>query len=150
VLKTITKMMTMTFTVLFLLGAIGVLVGQPSKAYAAESTQIGVVDYKLLIDSHPDMQKANDSFKAELEQAKQTFATKSANMKDEDKKALEATLSQEVEKKRQELFQDIESKVNAAVKAVADAKGLSIILPKNNVVYGGQDITDAVLAKIKG
>ena len=36
-------------------------------------------------------------------------------------------------------------KINAAVKKVADAKGLTIVVEKSNVVYGGQDITDEVI-----
>jgi hypothetical protein len=40
--------------------------------------------------------------------------------------------------------------INAAVKMVADAKGLTIVVDKNTAVYGGQDITDDVLKKITG
>lgn len=140
----------MICTVLFLFGAIGILVEQPNKAYAAQVNSIGFVDYMFLLDHHPDMQKSNETFKTELEQAKNTFATKSAEMTEQDKKTLEITLNQQVEKKRQELLQQISSKVNAGIKSVAEAKGLSIIIPKGMVIYGGQDITDAVLAKLKG
>lgn len=145
-----TRIVIMTFTVLLLFGTIGILAEQPNKVYAAETAPIGIVDYMFLIDHHPDMKKANESFKVEFEQAKKTFETKSVDMNEQDKKALETNLNQQVQKKRQELFQEIAVKVNAEIKAVADAKGLSIVLPKNIVIYGGQDITDAVMTKIKG
>lgn len=44
----------------------------------------------------------------------------------------------------------INDKVMAAVKSVAEAKGLTIIVDKGSVVYGGQDITDDVMKVITG
>ena len=41
-------------------------------------------------------------------------------------------------------------KINEAIKEVADTKGLSVIVGKNVVIYGGVDITDDVLKKISG
>ena len=35
-----------------------------------------------------------------------------------------------------------------AVKSVADAKGLTVVIDKNAVVYGGTDITQDVVKKI--
>jgi outer membrane protein len=40
--------------------------------------------------------------------------------------------------------------VNAVIKQVTEGKGLTIILNKGAVVYGGVDITEAVLKKITG
>ena len=38
----------------------------------------------------------------------------------------------------------------AAIKQVADAKGLSVVLSKDVTIYGGQDITAEVGKKITG
>ena len=35
-------------------------------------------------------------------------------------------------------------KIEAAIKKVADKKGLAVVVDKNTVVYGGVDITDEV------
>ena len=35
-------------------------------------------------------------------------------------------------------------KIEAAIKKVADKKGLSVVVEKSTVVYGGVDITDDV------
>ena len=51
--------------------------------------------------------------------------------------------------KKASLLGSVNDKVTAAVKAVADAKGLAIVIDKGNVVYGGQDITDEVIKKFK-
>ena len=55
----------------------------------------------------------------------------------------------ELQKKEQTLLTGIQGKVDEAVKQTAEAKGLSVVLAKEAVVYGGQDITDDVIKKLK-
>lgn len=124
----------------------------PHTVYAAKAptSTVGIVDYDQLFDQHPDIQKSNEALKVEQEQAKQEYDAKSPNMTSEEKKALEAQLQQRVGLKQQELIRAIEANINDAVKAVSDEKGITMVLPKKAVVYGGQDITKEVLAKILG
>ena len=51
--------------------------------------------------------------------------------------------------KQQALIEPIYQKVEDAIKAVADKKGLSVVVDKNQVVYGGQDITQEVAKNFK-
>lgn len=121
----------------------------PAQA-APVNSPVGVVDYLYLINQHPDTAKANEALKAEQEAAKKEFVDKSAGLSDTDKQNLDRQLGQRVEQKRQELLKPILDQINAAIKGVADAKGLSIVITKQEVVYGGVDITQEVLAKITG
>lgn len=130
------------FAVCLLLGAGGVAAAAPSN--------IGVVDYALLVSEHPDTPKANETLKAETEAAKKEFASKSAGLSDKDKQELDRQLWLRVEGKRRELLGGVMEKVNAAIKAVADAKGLAVVLDKSVVIYGGQDITAEVGKKFTG
>ena len=50
--------------------------------------------------------------------------------------------------RRQDLLDPVQKKIEAAVKSVAEAKGLSVVLVKDSVVYGGQDITQDVVKKL--
>ena len=43
-----------------------------------------------------------------------------------------------------ELMEPVFQKIEAAIKKVADKKGLAVVVEKNTVVYGGLDITDEV------
>ncbi len=117
--------------------------------YAA-SSPIGVVNYQQLINQHPDMAQANETYKADVEQAQDDFNAKSATMNEDEKKAYSQQLERELQQRELELLNAIRDKVNAAVKAVADAKRLTIVINKTSTVYGGQDITDEVLKKIGG
>jgi len=87
---------------------------------------------------------------AEVEKAKKDFETKSASMNDKEKQDYYAQVQQGLSLKQQELINPVIDKVEAAIKAVADAKGLSVVMDKSNVVYGGTDITDEVGKKITG
>ena len=46
--------------------------------------------------------------------------------------------------KEKELMDPVLKKIETTIKKVADKKGLSVVVDKNTVVYGGLDITDEV------
>jgi outer membrane protein len=70
-------------------------------------------------------------------------------MNDKEKQDYANQLQQRLMLKEQELKGALMDKVTAAVKSVAEAKGLSVVLEKGNVIYGGTDITDEVSKKLK-
>lgn len=146
-IKKMSKIVLSVTIVLFLLGAVGVTAVQPSRAYAAD---IGVVDYQLVLSKHPDTQKVNQALQAEIDQAKKEFDAKSAGLSDKDKQDLNVQLGQRIEQKKRELLGPILDKINAAIKAVADSKGLQIVVNKAMVVYSGVDITNDVINKVNG
>jgi outer membrane protein len=147
------KIVSLTIAVMFMLGIVGLAVSQTSKSYAAgasSSSNIGVVNYQMLISQSPDAAKAQEAMQAEVDLAKKDFDEKSATMNDKEKQDYYAQVQQRLSLKNQELVAPVYSKVDAAIKAVADAKGLTVIMDKGNVVYGGQDITDEVGKKLNG
>ena len=111
---------------------------------------IGVIDYGYVLNNHPDTARANEILKNEQEMARKEFTAKAAGMNDADKQALDIQLGQRVELKRQELLKPIAESIGAAMKAVADAKGLAMVVYKNGVALGGIEITEDVLKKITG
>jgi len=125
-----------------------ITITNPITSHAA--SPVGVVNYKLLIDQHPDTAQANATFQAFVKQVQDDFNTKSATMNDQDKRALQQQLQQQVQEKQMKLLNAVRVKVNAAIKEVADSKGLTIVVDKSVTVYGGQDITDDVMKKITG
>jgi len=133
-----------------LVGAM-IMLSQPGAAYAAaNASTVGVVDYQLLVNQHPDMQKAIDAVHDADDQAKKDFADKSVGMTDQQKQDLGAQLGKHMDQVRGDLLKAIADKVDAAVKQVAEAKGLTIVVPKSFVIYGGTDITADVLKVITG
>ena len=116
---------------------------------SAASSSVGVVDYRRVMVSHPDFAAANSEMQKAGQEAQMRFEANSANKSDEEKAKAMQQAQMELQQKEQDLLAGIQKKVDAAVKQVAEAKGLSVVLDKNAVVYGGQDITDDVMKKFK-
>lgn len=144
------KIVALAVVLFFVLGIAGLAVSQTSSvksASAGPSTNIGYVNYDMLAYQHPDMKQADATFQNEIQAAKQDFDSKSANMNDKEKQDYYNQLQQRLGVKRTEIYGPVRDKINAAIKAVADAKGLSVVLDKSSVLYGGQDLTDEVIKK---
>jgi outer membrane protein len=145
------KIVSVVVAAFFLLGIVGIALSQSGKTYAAPTSNIGVVNFQMLVSQHPDAAAAQEAMKAEVAQAQKDFDAKSATMtNDKDKQEYFMQLQQRLNAKNQELLGAINDKVTVAVKGVADAKGLAVVVDKGAVIYGGQDITDEVTKKITG
>ena len=143
--------MSLAIAVFFVLGVVGLALSQSGKSYAAgssNSSNIGVVNHQMLISQHPEMAKAQADMQAAVEAARKEFDAKTASMNDQEKQAYYTKVQQDLSLKQQQLISPVIEKVDAAIKAVADAKGLAVVMDKGNVVYGGQDITDEVGKKL--
>ena len=121
-----------------------------ASAAPAENFPVGIVDFLYLVNNHPNTSAANAALKTEQEQIRKEFETKSAGLSDQDKQALDRQLGQKMEQKRQELLKPIVDSINMTMKTVAAEKGLAMVVHKNSVALGGQDITADVLAKLSG
>ena len=116
-------------------------------ASAAASSNVGVVDYrqftslKIYTDVDAEMQKA-------FEQARQDFNEKSVNMSDEEKQQYYQQTMERLQQQNVDLMEPVNKQIEDAVKAIAEAKGLSVVLHKETVVYGGTDITQDVIKKL--
>jgi len=130
--------------VLFFLGVVGIIGINTNTTYAAGAvvSNVGIVNYQLLMSQHPDTAKAEEAMNAAIAQAKSDFDAQSVNMNDQDKQALSQQFRQKIEQKQHELLAPINDKVMAVIKSIAEAKGLAIIVDKSSSIYGGQDITN--------
>ncbi len=145
------KIISVAIAFVFVFSIVALALSQSSTGFAGaagSSSNVGVVNQQLIVSQHPDMTAAKEAMQKEVEQAKADFESKSANMNDQEKQAYYQQIQQRLAAKEKELITPIFDKVEATIKSVADAKGLSVVLDKSNVVYGGQDITDEVVKKL--
>ena len=137
------KIFSGVIAVVFVLSIAGLAVMQMGNPVnAAPSSNIGVVDMSKVIT--PDNQDAVEAQK-QLQQAgedmQKQFDEQSANMTDEQKQAL-------FQKMQEEIFKGMKDKVDTAIGSVASTKGLSLVVDKRVVLYGGTDITDQVAKQL--
>jgi outer membrane protein len=143
------KIVSVLIAAFFVVSIVGLAISQSGKSYAASSSNIGVVDYQELFgDKNPDVAKANETMKAEVEQAEKDFKEKTASMSEKEKQEYGAQLQKRLDMKKAELGKQIQEKIATAARLVADDKKLAIVIDKSSVIYGGQDITEEVLKRM--
>lgn len=142
------KLVSLFIAAIFVLGCFALSVtqsgfGKVASAATSESA-IGVVNYQMLVTQSPDLAKIRSAMEAEVESAKKDFDEKSASMNDQEKQRYYQQLQERIANKEKELMDPLLKNIEVAIKKVADKKGLTVVVEKNNVVYGGVDITDEV------
>ena len=115
---------------------------------SAASSNVGVVDYRQIAQQSSQLQDIQSQMQKEVQDAQKEFEEKSANMSDQEKNDYYQQTQQRLAQKNQELMEPFQKSIEDSVKSVAEAKGLSVVLEKSSVVYGGQDITQDVIKKL--
>ena len=145
------KTVALAIAAAFLFGVGGLAVSQTTHvASAAAASNVGVVNYQMLVQQHPELAKVQTTMQAESETAKKEFEAKAASLGDKEKQEYYMQLQQRLQLKNQELMVPIFNKVDAVIKEVSDAKGLAVVVDKGAVIYGGNDITDECVKKVTG
>ena len=145
------KIVALAIAAAFLFGVAGLAVSQTTHvASAAPASNVGKVNYQMLVQQHPDLSKVQSAMQTESEAAKKDFDAKAASLGEKEKQEYFMQLQQRLQLKNQELMVPIFNKVDAVIKEVADAKGLAVVVDAAAVIYGGADITDECVKKITG
>ncbi len=143
------KIVSILIAVIFIGSVVAIALTQTGNiASAASSSSVGVVEYDRIMIQHPDMQTLDDQLKTAIDEIKKEFDEKSAGMNDQEKQDYYIQCQERILQKREDLLAPVIASVDSAIKAVADKRGLSVVLAKAAVVYGGQDITQEVIAQL--
>lgn len=145
-----TKIISLLVAAIFIIGIAALAYTQmATPASAAAESNIGVVDTsKLLTDDSPLVANAEKEFSDYQAQLKTQFEQETANMDDQAKQQKSLEYKQKMEAKQQELQKGLQDKIAEAAKSVGDAKGLTVVLDKRAVLYGGVDVTEQVTKKL--
>ncbi|WP_126938975.1 OmpH family outer membrane protein [Veillonella sp. VA142] len=112
-------------------------------------SNIGVIDMQRIVESNPNLvQDAQQEYATYNEELQKEFNEKSANLDEAGKAKLSDELRQKMQEKQQTIQDNLKKRVDEASKAVADAKGLSVVLSRESVLFGGTDITEQVSKKL--
>ncbi len=132
-----------------LLLLIGVAVWQ-SGPVLGQSFSIGYVDMQRALDGHP-RKVASERALQEFYQAKQReFQQRAKDLSVVQRLDLDRQLQQQFVQKREELLGGLDKEIRAAVEKVGRDRSISIVLERAVVLYGGMDLTDAVIAQLTG
>ena len=143
------KIVSILIAVIFIGSVVALALTQTGNiASAASSSNVGVVDSRQIMASHPDVQGLQGQMETAVNDVRKEFEEKSAGMNDQEKADYYRQCQERLAQKQEELLAPIEQSIQAAIKKVADKKGLAVVIDKGAVVYGGQDITQDVIAEL--
>ena len=135
--------------VIVALAAAGFVVARTAPALG-QSFTIGYVDMTRAVDAHPRKASAENALRdyaqSQIADAQQRMKTMTAPQRDD----LQRQVNQQILKKRAELIGGLEKDIRSAIDKVAKQQGVSIVLNREVVLYGGVDLTDLVIKEIGG
>jgi outer membrane protein len=112
-------------------------------------SSVGFVDQRS-IDGLARVKAAQDAFlkfKTDEERDAQT-KLKSAKT-DADRQAILADYKKTLDAKSEQLIKPVVDQTRSVIGDIAKKKGLMLVIDRNNIIYGGQDITSDVTAALK-
>lgn len=144
------KIISVIIAAVFIFSIVALGVSQYQSGMAgASSSNVGIVDYSQLISQHPGMQAAREKYEDAAKQVQEEFSQKAGSMTPEQQQQFIEQKQKEMQDKQKELLDPIRTSIETQVQSVADSRGINVVLDKNNVLYGGQDITQEVLQKLQ-
>jgi len=130
-------------------GAITAIHATAQAAPANSAATIGYIDAVAIKRSSVDFKNAQTAIATEEAALQNEFDEKSAGLSDAEKKQLFVQYQKRLDLKAQEVLTQVDQKINGVIKEVATAQGIVVVLDKSNVFYGGKDLTQDVIAKLK-
>jgi outer membrane protein len=115
-------------------------------AIAADLTDVGFID-QADVANLPAFVSANRQLAAYKSQLDAQFSAQGRRMRsDADRQRVAMQLQQELNDKQRDVVGPLFQRAQLAIAAISASRGLSIVVDKRVVIYGGQDITKDVEA----
>lgn len=144
------KIIALVLAVTFLLSVVAVFAGRPSAQAATNSSDIGFVDMQAIFAAHPETAKARTQLAQATSKAEKEFNAKKSGLNQEQQQALLQQYREQLAQKEQDLTGEVTKKIDSTIGEVAKSKGITVVLEKQNVFYGGTDITKDVINRAQG
>lgn len=143
------KLVSLFVAAIFVLGCFALTLTQSgfggTASAAAKESAIGVVNYQMLVSQSPELANVRTAMQNEIVTAQKDFDEKSKTMSDAEKQRYYKQLQERIGNKERELMDPVLKNIELQIQKIADKKGLSVVVHKDTVVFGGVDITDDVV-----
>jgi outer membrane protein len=114
------------------------------------SLVVGYVDMQRALDAHPKKASSEEALN-QFARAKAAELRRLAQNKSAAEQAnLARRIQEEILRRRAELLQALDKDIRAAVERVAKRAGVSVVLDRTVVLYGGVDLTEQVVQELQG
>ncbi|ADE56804.1 MULTISPECIES: OmpH family outer membrane protein [Aminobacterium] len=112
--------------------------------------KIGVIDSQKIVFQHPKFESVTQQLKV-ISQTKENEMKAAVDKETDQNKKMEIyqTKRRELATEEQRLMEPLFKESQIAVRTVAKVKGITVVIEKSAVYFGGIDITDDVIQELK-
>jgi len=144
------KLIGIAVAVIVVLAAAGYVATRTGPVFGGQTTTIGYVDMQQALNAHPGKASAESALRdyaqAQIADAQQKMKSMSPGQRQQ----LQNQVDQQILQKRAELLGGLDKDIRAAIQKVASQQGISVVLDRTVVLYGGVDLTDQVVKVVSG
>ncbi|MFO7818966.1 MAG: OmpH family outer membrane protein [Halanaerobacter sp.] len=121
----------------------------PKSEKKVERLDAAVVDQKIVWEQSEEAEEYQERLNQRVEELKEEYDTETVDLSQSDKSAKQEEMYQEMNDLREELRAEFRDEIAKAVEKIATNEGYDIVLDKEEVRFGGTDITSDVLKELK-
>lgn len=111
--------------------------------------KIGYVNIQVLFDSHPLKKEAEDKLNNLARDLQLELETKLEDVDKENHQELIYQYQKKLSKKENELINNVVNSIEKTINQVTKEKEMKAVLKEEDVIDGGQDITELILKRIQ-
>ncbi len=118
---------------------------------AAQAAEVGVCDRQAVFNAYPGISDIMQQIQTMREAAQKDYneQTKELAADDPSRKSINDQVAKDEAKQEDKLMQPVVTKISGAIRDIAKEKGLSTVIDAASALYGGNDITKDVIARVK-
>ncbi|MGQ0568925.1 MAG: OmpH family outer membrane protein [Armatimonadota bacterium] len=135
--------------VIVIVAVAAVLVTRQATALG-QSFSIGYVEMQRALDSHPRKASSERALQEFFQAKQREFQQRSKGMTAFQRQELDRKLQQQILEKRNDLLGGLDKEIRTAVETAAKQTGVTVVLDRTVVLYGGTDLTDTVIKTVTG
>lgn len=109
---------------------------------------VGFVDIQGVFEIHPQTKVAKETMQKEVTAVQAQMEKEIKNQTKEQQQATIQKYQNQMAQREEQLVNGVLSDIHKVIKQVADESGVQVVLDRQNIVYGGQDLTQQVKDKI--
>ncbi|HEY3248540.1 MAG TPA: OmpH family outer membrane protein [bacterium] len=126
---------------------IGIVVWRGEPVFG-QSFSIAYVDLGKALDSHPRRASSERALQEFLAAKQREFQARARTLTPAQRQDLDRQIQEQFVRRRQELLSGLDKDIRAAVEKIAKDRGFTIVLERSAVLFGGTDLTDAVIEQL--
>jgi len=149
-MRVVSRKIAIAAGVIIILGLAGALLWRQVPVAMGQSFSVGYVEMQRALDNHPRKASSERALQEFFQAKQREFQERSKTMTAFQRQELDRQLQQEILQKRGELLGGLDKEIRAAVEQVAKQSNVTIVLDRSVVLFGGVDLTEAVIKFVKG